>query len=75
MLPRVASPVPRDHNLSLQTCSPAPRPVPRYPRPMYAGFLGRALLFQHRVMHRACEVTAGEKFVLRTDILYAPPGP
>ena len=222
MLPRVASPVPRDHNLSLQTCSPAPRPVPRYPRPMYAGFLdlahplhwivddalpadrcaayvakmqrsrgelapivgrdgkpliepatrnntrlmwddadeaaallahvrpavptrlsgltlvganprlrlyryrpgehhgahwdsvveleggvrslltlvfylnhdftggatdfvelgvqvtpqtGRALLFQHRVMHRACEVTTGEKFVLRTDILYAPPGP
>ncbi len=33
---------------------------------------GRALLFQHRVMHRACEVEAGEKFVLRTDILYRP---
>jgi len=32
--------------------------------------VGRALLFQHRVMHRACEVEAGEKFVLRTDILY-----
>ena len=31
---------------------------------------GRALLFQHRVMHRACEVEAGEKFVLRTDVLY-----
>jgi predicted 2-oxoglutarate/Fe(II)-dependent dioxygenase YbiX len=33
---------------------------------------GRALLFQHRVMHRACEVTRGEKFVLRTDVLYRP---
>ena len=31
---------------------------------------GRALLFQHRVMHRACEVDSGEKFVLRTDVLY-----
>jgi prolyl 4-hydroxylase len=34
--------------------------------------LGRALLFQHRVLHRACEVRAGEKFVLRTDVLYRP---
>jgi prolyl 4-hydroxylase len=33
---------------------------------------GRALLFQHRVMHRASEVDVGEKFVLRTDILYRP---
>lgn len=33
---------------------------------------GRALLFQHRVMHRACEVQAGEKLVLRTDVLYRP---
>ena len=33
---------------------------------------GRALLFQHRVMHRACAVEAGEKFVLRTDVLYRP---
>lgn len=33
---------------------------------------GRALLFQHRVMHRACEVHRGEKFVLRTDVLYRP---
>lgn len=33
---------------------------------------GRALLFQHRVMHRACEVHDGEKFVLRTDVLYRP---
>lgn len=34
--------------------------------------LGQALLFQHRVMHCACEVRAGEKFVLRTDVLYRP---
>jgi prolyl 4-hydroxylase len=34
--------------------------------------LGRALLFQHRVTHRASEVHAGEKFVLRTDVLYRP---
>lgn len=33
---------------------------------------GTALLFQHRVMHRACEVHSGEKFVLRTDVLYRP---
>jgi hypothetical protein len=33
---------------------------------------GRALLFQHRILHEACEVTAGAKLVLRTDILYAP---
>ena len=33
---------------------------------------GRALLFQHRVMHRACEVDAGTKYVLRTDVLYRP---
>ncbi|MCA9637634.1 MAG: 2OG-Fe(II) oxygenase [Myxococcales bacterium] len=32
--------------------------------------LGRALLFQHRILHRACEVEEGEKFVLRTDIFY-----
>ena len=33
---------------------------------------GRALLFQHRVLHQASEVLAGDKFVLRTDILYGP---
>jgi prolyl 4-hydroxylase len=33
---------------------------------------GRALLFQHRVLHEATEVRAGEKLVLRTDILYGP---
>jgi hypothetical protein len=31
---------------------------------------GRALLFQHRVLHEATVVTRGEKLVLRTDILY-----
>jgi hypothetical protein len=33
---------------------------------------GRALIFQHRILHRACEVEDGEKYVLRTDILYGP---
>jgi len=32
---------------------------------------GRALLFQHRVLHEACEVMHGEKLVLRTDVLYS----
>lgn len=31
---------------------------------------GRALLFQHRILHEATSVERGEKFVLRTDILY-----
>jgi prolyl 4-hydroxylase len=34
--------------------------------------LGRALLFQHRILHEATEVLSGEKLVLRTDILYRP---
>ena len=33
---------------------------------------GRALLFQHRVLHTASEVLRGEKLVLRTDVLYRP---
>ena len=33
---------------------------------------GRALLFQHRILHEATEVRSGEKLVLRTDILYGP---
>ncbi|MEZ4301618.1 MAG: 2OG-Fe(II) oxygenase [Polyangiaceae bacterium] len=33
---------------------------------------GRALLFQHRILHEASRVTAGEKLVLRTDVLYRP---
>jgi hypothetical protein len=35
---------------------------------------GRALLFQHRILHEATSVRAGEKLVLRTDVLYRPPG-
>ena len=31
---------------------------------------GRALLFQHRILHEASVVVSGEKLVLRTDILY-----
>ena len=34
--------------------------------------LGRALLFQHRILHEATEVRTGEKLVLRTDVLYRP---
>jgi hypothetical protein len=33
---------------------------------------GSALLFQHRILHEASEVRSGEKFVLRTDVLYGP---
>jgi hypothetical protein len=35
---------------------------------------GSALLFQHRVLHIASQVSRGEKLVLRTDIVYGPPG-
>ena len=31
---------------------------------------GRALLFQHRILHEATAVLAGEKYVLRTDVFY-----
>jgi predicted 2-oxoglutarate/Fe(II)-dependent dioxygenase YbiX len=31
---------------------------------------GMALLFQHRVLHAGCEVTAGVKYALRSDIMY-----
>lgn len=31
---------------------------------------GRALLFQHRVLHAASAPTSGAKYVLRTDVLY-----
>ncbi|MCX4239976.1 prolyl hydroxylase family protein [Paraliomyxa miuraensis] len=31
---------------------------------------GRALLFQHRLLHEACAVEHGTKYVLRTDVLY-----
>lgn len=32
---------------------------------------GRALLFQHRVLHTALPVETGAKYVLRTDLLYS----
>lgn len=35
---------------------------------------GRALLFQHRILHEATMVRSGEKVVLRTDVLYRPSG-
>lgn len=35
---------------------------------------GRALVFQHRVLHTATTVQRGEKFVLRTDIVFGPEG-
>jgi prolyl 4-hydroxylase len=31
---------------------------------------GRALLFQHQVLHEGCEVTSGTKYVLRSDVMY-----
>lgn len=35
---------------------------------------GRALLFQHRLLHEACVVERGSKYVLRTDVLYRASG-
>jgi prolyl 4-hydroxylase len=35
---------------------------------------GAALLFQHRVLHAGNRVSAGTKYVLRTDVLYRPAG-
>ena len=32
---------------------------------------GLALLFQHRLLHAGCEVTAGVKHVLRSDVMYS----
>ena len=31
---------------------------------------GRALLFQHFLLHEGCVVTSGTKYVLRTDVMY-----
>jgi prolyl 4-hydroxylase len=31
---------------------------------------GMALLFQHRLLHEGCEVSAGVKYVLRSDVMY-----
>jgi hypothetical protein len=32
---------------------------------------GMALLFQHLVLHEGCELIAGTKYVLRSDVMYA----
>lgn len=37
--------------------------------------VGRALLFQHRVLHEAEDVSSGEKYVLRTDVFYRTESP
>lgn len=34
---------------------------------------GSALFFQHRLGHEGVAVTAGRKYVLRTDVMYRPP--
>ena len=31
---------------------------------------GTALLFQHFLLHEGCKVTAGMKYVLRSDVMY-----
>lgn len=33
---------------------------------------GTALCFAHEILHEGCTVTEGQKYVLRTDILYKP---
>ena len=33
---------------------------------------GMALCFPHHIKHEGCIVTEGQKYVLRTDILYKP---
>ncbi len=35
---------------------------------------GTALFFQHRLLHEGCAVTAGVKYVLRSDLMYRAPG-
>jgi prolyl 4-hydroxylase len=34
---------------------------------------GTALVFVHSIWHEGAEVTAGRKYVLRTDVMYGPP--
>ncbi|HEY0685311.1 MAG TPA: 2OG-Fe(II) oxygenase [Steroidobacter sp.] len=37
-----------------------------------AGKLGMALVFEHELLHEGAEVTAGVKYVLRSDVMYGP---
>lgn len=39
-----------------------------------AGKLGMALVFEHELLHEGAEVTAGVKYVLRSDVMYGPVG-
>lgn len=36
---------------------------------------GRALLFQHKLLHEGCAVTSGVKYAVRSDIMYRRPRP
>lgn len=38
------------------------------------GKLGMALVFEHEQLHEGAEVTAGIKYVLRSDVMYGPLG-
>lgn len=37
------------------------------------GKQGMALVFEHEQLHEGAEVTAGIKYVLRSDVMYGPP--
>jgi predicted 2-oxoglutarate/Fe(II)-dependent dioxygenase YbiX len=36
---------------------------------------GMALVFEHQLLHEGAAVTAGRKYVLRTDVMYGPASP
>ena len=48
--------------------------APRFESSLVAGKLGTALLFEHGLIHEGAEVTAGVKYVLRSDVMYGPMG-
>lgn len=35
---------------------------------------GHVLIFLHELLHEGAAVTAGRKYILRTDVMYSPPG-
>jgi predicted 2-oxoglutarate/Fe(II)-dependent dioxygenase YbiX len=37
--------------------------------------VGQVLVFQHDLVHEGSKVTQGQKYVIRSDILYGPPAP